>query len=64
MDIDIVNKLRNIMTGIGNGLLKRIKVMFHQYIFVLEVTSKAPLGVLPKASLPHISVHLSLIEHL
>ncbi|KAG1838940.1 hypothetical protein C8R48DRAFT_679966 [Suillus tomentosus] len=62
MGVDIVDKLRNVATGIGNSLLKGMEAMFHQYILALGVTPKAPLGVPPTASLPHISIYPSLIE--
>ncbi|KAG1855080.1 hypothetical protein C8R48DRAFT_776481 [Suillus tomentosus] len=64
MGVDIVDELRNVATGVGNGLLKGMEAMFHQYILALGVTPKAPLGVPPTASLPRISVHPNLIERL
>ncbi|KAG1744239.1 hypothetical protein EDB19DRAFT_1827120 [Suillus lakei] len=61
MDVEIIDKLRNVATGMGNRILRGMQDMFGHYISVNPATA---LGASQMISSPHLTVNPNLIDTL
>jgi hypothetical protein len=62
MGIDIVDEVRNATTGMGNGILKGLEGMFHQYAQALGASPSSSSGSSQGKILPRLIVYPKLLE--
>ncbi|KAG2110393.1 uncharacterized protein F5147DRAFT_652003 [Suillus discolor] len=61
MGVEIIDKLRNVATGMGNGILRELQDMFGHYV---GVNHAASIGVSKMISSPHLAVDPKLLDTL